>query len=133
MDQAIAMLGGKLGADVEKPFFLYLAFGATHAPIQVPRHYIDKYKRRVRRRLGRDPGSALSPTVELGVIPTESKLPPRNPGDPAWSDLSETERRVFARFMEAYAGFTEHTDDQIGPTAGISEREGPVRQHASSS
>lgn len=114
VDQAIAMLEGKLGADAEKPFFLYLAFGATHAPIQVPKRYIEKYKgafdegwdavreRRYRRQL------------ELGVIPSGSRLPPRNPGDPAWSDLSELERTVYARFMEAYAGFTEHTDEQIG-------------------
>ena len=114
VDQAISMLHGMLEADAEKPFFLYLAFGATHAPIQVPKRYIEKYagafdegwdavrERRYRRQL------------ELGVIPAGSRLPPRNPGDPAWSDLGETERRVYARFMEAYAGFTEHTDDQIG-------------------
>ena len=114
VDQAIAMLSGNLEADREKPFFLYLAFGATHAPIQVPKRYIKRYEgafddgwdaereRRYRRQL------------ELGIIPPGAKLPPRNPGDPAWSDLSETERRVYARFMEAYAGFTEHTDEQIG-------------------
>lgn len=114
VDQAIAMLEDKLEADTEKPFFLYLAFGATHAPIQVPKRYIEKYKgafdagwdtvreRRYRRQL------------ELGVIPAGSGLPPRNPGDPAWNELSDKERKVYARFMEAYAGFTEHTDDQIG-------------------
>ena len=114
VDQAITMLEAQLDADAEKPFFLYLAFGATHAPIQVPNRYIEKYKgafdegwdavreRRYRRQL------------ELGIIPSGTKLPPRNPGDPAWSDLSQVERRVYARFMEAYAGFTEHTDDQIG-------------------
>ena len=114
VDQAIAMLSGNLDADSEKPFFLYLAFGATHAPIQVPKRYIKRYEgtfddgwdavreRRYRRQL------------ELGIIPSGAKLPPRNPGDPAWRDLSETERRVYARFMEAYAGFTEHTDEQIG-------------------
>ena len=119
VDQAIAMLEGKLEADAEKPFFLYLAFGATHAPIQVPKRYIEKYKgafdegwdavrqRRFRRQL------------ELGIIPSGSRLPPRNPGDPAWSDLSDTERTVYARFMEAYAGFTEHTDDQIGRLTGF--------------
>ncbi len=114
VDQAIEMVEGALGADAEKPFFLYLAFGATHAPIQVPRRYIEKYKgafdagwdavreRRYRKQL------------ELGVIPAGSELPARNPGDPAWGELSDKERKVYARFMEAYAGFTEHTDDQIG-------------------
>ena len=124
VDQAIAMLEGKLEADAEKPFFLYLAFGATHAPIQVPKRYIEKYKgafdegwdvvrqRRFRRQL------------ELGIIPSGSRLPPRNPGDPAWSDLSDTERTVYARFMEAYAGFTEHTDDQIGRLTGFLKERG---------
>ena len=124
VDQAIAMLEGKLEADAEKPFFLYLAFGATHAPIQVPKRYIEKYRgafdegwdvvrqRRFRRQL------------ELGIIPSGSRLPPRNPGDPAWSDLSDTERTVYARFMEAYAGFTEHTDDQIGRLTGFLKERG---------
>lgn len=114
VERAIEMIDGSLNADREKPFFLYLAFGATHAPIQVPKRYIQKYKgafdsgwdavreRRFRRQL------------ELGVIPAGSRLPPRNPGDPAWADLSQVEREVNARFMEAYAGFTEHTDEQIG-------------------
>ena len=124
VDQAIAMLGGKLEADVEKPFFLYLAFGATHAPIQVPRHYIDKYKGAFDEGWDAIREARYRRQLELGVIPAESKLPPRNPGDPAWSDLSETERRVFARFMEAYAGFTEHTDDQIGRLLGFLKEKG---------
>ena len=114
VDQAIEMLDSSLEADAEKPFFLYLGFGATHAPIQVPKRYIEKYKGafdsgwdavRERRYLRQ---------LDLGVIPAASRLPPRNPGDPAWEDLGEKERQVYARFMEAYAGFTEHTDDQIG-------------------
>ena len=126
VDQAIAMLDGKIEADAEKPFFLYLAFGATHAPIQVPKRYIEQYKgafdagwdalreQRYRRQL------------ELGVIPAGSELPPRNPGDPAWADLSETERKVYARFMEAYAGFTEHTDDQIGRVLSFLREKGQI-------
>jgi arylsulfatase len=114
VDQSIEMIGENLAVKADKPFFLYLAFGAIHAPIQVPASYITKYagvfdsgwdavrERRFQRQL------------ELGVIPANSKLPPRNPGDPAWSDLTAIEQKVFARFMEAYAGFLEHTDDQIG-------------------
>jgi len=52
--------------------------------------------------------------LEIGLIPADSKMPPRNPGDPTWTDLSEVEQAVFARFMEAYSGYLEHTDDQIG-------------------
>ncbi len=114
VDKSIEALSANLTADAGKPFFLYLAFGALHAPIQVPKRYIEKYKgaftsgwdvireRRYRRQL------------ELGVIPPGTELPPRNPGDPAWDDLSDEERTVYARFMAAYAGYAEHTDEQIG-------------------
>ena len=124
VDQAIAMLEGKLEADTEKPFFLYLAFGATHAPIQVPKRYIEKYEGAFDEGWDAVRERRYHRQLELGVIPSRSKLPPRNPGDPAWSDLNETERRVYARFMEAYAGFTEHTDDQIGRLIGFLKAKG---------
>ena len=114
VSQSIDMVGVNLDRNPERPFFLYLAFGAVHSPIQVPKRYIEKYKgqfdvgwdavreRRFRRQ------------IELGIVPAESKLPPRNLGDPAWASLSRVEKEVYARFMEGYAGFLEHTDDQIG-------------------
>ena len=124
VDQAIAMLDGKLEADAEKPFFLYLAFGATHAPIQVPKRYIEKYEGAFDEGWDAVRERRYQRQLELGIIPSGSRLPPRNPGDPAWSDLSETERTVYARFMEAYAGFTEHTDDQIGRLTGFLKERG---------
>lgn len=114
VSQSINMVGVNLDRNPERPFYLYLAFGAVHSPVQVPKRYIDKYKgqfdsgwdavreRRFRRQM------------ELGIVPAGSILPPRSPGDPAWETLSRIEKEVFARFMEAYAGFLEHTDDQIG-------------------
>ena len=124
VDQAIAMIEGKLEADTEKPFFLYLAFGATHAPIQVPKRYIEKYRGAFDEGWDAVRERRYRTQLELGVIPPGAKLPPRNPGDPAWSDLGETERRVYARFMEAYAGFTEHTDGQIGRLIGFLKERG---------
>ena len=50
----------------------------------------------------------------LGIIPADTKLPPRNPGDAAWDELSPVQKKVYARFMQAYAGFLEHGDAQIG-------------------
>ncbi len=124
VEQAIAMLEGKLSADAEKPFFLYLAFGATHAPIQVPKRYIEKYKGAFDDGWDATRERRYRQQLELGVIPADSRLPPRNPGDPAWDELSGKERMVYARFMEAYAGFTEHTDDQIGRLIGFLKAEG---------
>jgi len=112
--QSIEMISSNLEHRPDKPFFLYLTFGAVHSPLQVPKRYIEKYKGQfdvgwdvVRERRYRK-------QLETGLIPAGSKLPARNLGDPAWADLSEVEQKVFARFMEAYAGYVEHTDDQVG-------------------
>lgn len=114
VDKAIRMMSDHLTAGTKKPFFLYLAFGATHAPIQVPKRYIDKYAATYQRGWDQIREERYRRQVRLGIIPPNTELPPRNPGDPAWSELSAEERAVYARFMAAYAGFLEHTDEQIG-------------------
>ncbi len=114
VDHSIKMLGDHLAADPKKPFFLYLAFGATHTPIQVPKRYIDKYVSTFQKGWDQIREERYRRQLELGVIPPNTKLPPRNPGDPAWSDLSDEERAVNTRFMAAFAGFLEHTDEQVG-------------------
>ena len=113
-DRSIRMMSDHLAADPKKPFFLYLAFGATHAPIQVPKSYIDKYVSTFQKGWDRIREERYRRQLQMGVIPTGTELPPRNPGDPAWTALSEEERAVYARFMAAFAGFLEHTDEQIG-------------------
>ncbi|MDA0353673.1 MAG: arylsulfatase [Chloroflexi bacterium] len=114
VDRSIDMLGAGLESDAEKPFFLYLSFGALHAPVQVPKRYIDKYRGAFDAGWDLIREQRYQRQLESGVIPPNTALPPRNPGDSAWVDLTDEERTVYARFMEAYAGFTEHTDDQIG-------------------
>ena len=114
VDQAIKMVGEHAAADAAKPFFLYVAFGATHAPIQVPKRYIDKYVSTFQKGWDQIREERYKRQLELGVIPPDTKLPPRNPGDPSWIDLSDEERAVYARFMADFAGFLEHTDEQIG-------------------
>ncbi len=114
VSKSIANLDANFSADPAKPFFLYLAFGATHAPIQVPKPYIEKYAAAFDEGWDRVRERRYRRQLELGVLPAGTKLPPRNPGDPAWDDLDEQEKTVFARFMAAYAGFLEHTDAQIG-------------------
>jgi len=114
VDKAIQMVQDHVAADAKKPFFLHVAFGATHAPVQVPRQYIDKYMATFQKGWDQIKEERYKRQLEMGVIPPDTKLPPRNPGDPAWKDLSDEERAVFTRFMAAFAGFLEHADAQIG-------------------
>ncbi len=114
VDRSLGMLADHRKADAQKPFFLYLAFGATHAPIQVPKRYIDKYRETYRKGWDQVRIDRHKRQLELGVIPAGTRLTPRNPGDPAWASLNDQEQAVYTRFMAAYAGFLEHTDEQIG-------------------
>ena len=114
VDRSIGMIRDQVSLVPERPFFLYLAFGATHSPHQAPRGYLDKYRGRfdegwdvVRERW-------FARQLELGVIPRGTRLAPRNPGVRPWNDLSENERRFAARLQEAFAAFLDHTDAQIG-------------------
>jgi arylsulfatase A-like enzyme len=114
VDQALRMISDSRGVRPDRPFFTYLAFGATHAPHQAPPAYLDKYRGRydegwdvVRERWHRR-------QIELGVIPADTSLAPRNPGVDAWGDLPENQRRLAARLQEAFAAFLDHTDDQVG-------------------
>jgi arylsulfatase len=114
IDQLMKMISDSKGVRPDRPFFAYVPFGATHAPHQAPREYLDKYRGRydegwdvVRRRW-------FERQLELGVIPEGTQLAPRNPGVDAWDDLPENQQRVAARLQEAFAAFLDHTDDQIG-------------------
>lgn len=100
--------------DQEKPAFVYLAFGAAHSPIQAPRAYIDHYAGVYDQGWDALREQRLARMKAMGILPQNTVLPPRNAGDRAWDSLTPTEKKVFARFMEVYAGFIEHTDAQIG-------------------
>ena len=114
IDKAVKMVDDHATSGPNKPFFLHIAFGATHFPLQVPKPYIDKYVSTFQTGWDQIREDRYKRQLELGVIPPGTKLPPRNPGDPAWNNLSDEERTVFTRFMAAFAGFLEHADEQIG-------------------
>ncbi|WP_242415235.1 arylsulfatase [Sphingomonas panni] len=97
-----------------RPVFTYLALGAAHAPIQVPRSYIDAYAGVYEAGWDRLRKDRIARMRRSGIIPADTALPPRNGGDRAWASLSATERQVFARFMATYAGLVTHADEQIG-------------------
>lgn len=113
-EQAVQFVTDHVSAAPEKPFFLYMAFGAQHAPHQVPRSYIDKYKHVYDKGWDEIRKERFQRQKQTGIIPENTEISPLNEGVKAWESLSEDEKFVFARFMETYAGFLTHTDEQIG-------------------
>lgn len=114
VERAEEFLGDHISAVPEKPFFLYLAFGACHAPHQAPQSYLDKYRGRFDHGWDIERERTLDRQKALGIVPADTRLALPNPGTSAWTDLGPDAQRVLARFQEVFAGFTEHTDAQIG-------------------
>lgn len=98
----------------DKPFFMYFAPGATHAPLQVPSEWIERYRGKFNDGWDALRVKILERQKKLGVVPADTKLTPRPEGMPAWDSLSADDRKIAARLMETYAGFLAHTDYEIG-------------------
>ncbi len=114
VDQAIGMIRNQTSLVPERPFFLYLPFGATHAPHQAPDEYLAKYRGRFDEGWDVWRQRVHARQLELGVIPEGTELAPRNPGVRPWVDLDDAERAFACRLQEAFAAFLEHTDAQLG-------------------
>ncbi|MFR0675867.1 arylsulfatase [Enterobacterales bacterium AW_CKDN230030176-1A_HGKHYDSX7] len=97
-----------------RPKFLYLAFGAAHSPLQVPPRFIERYKGRYDQGWDQLRAERFARQKALGIIPADTTLAARENGDEAWAQLDDQQKRVYSRFMETYAGFITHTDEQIG-------------------
>jgi arylsulfatase A-like enzyme len=113
VDQASRLVQDQQQATPEKPFFLYFATGATHAPHHAPRAAIDRYRGHFDAGWDAWRAATFERQVAAGVVPAGTTLPPRPPWVDAWDDLSGDERRLFARLMEVFAGFLSHTDEQL--------------------
>lgn len=98
----------------DKPFMLWFAPGACHAPHQAPRAYIDAYRGRFDHGWDAWRDEVFDRQVGSGLLPGGTRLSERPHWVPAWESLSPDERRLYARMMEVYAGFMTHTDDQVG-------------------
>lgn len=114
VDQAIGMLRSQKSAIPEKPFYLYLCFGATHAPHQTPPGWREKYRGRFDAGWDAMRQQWFENQKRLGVIPQDTDLAPLNEGVKPWAELSAQEQQVALRLQEAFAAFLEHTDAQIG-------------------
>ena len=113
-DQAINWVSAQQALTPGKPFYLYFATGATHAPHHAPKEWIAKYKGQFSGGWDKLREETFARQKKLGVIPADAKLTPRPKEIPAWGDMSANQKRLFERQMEAFAGFAEHTDHEVG-------------------
>ncbi|WP_240759155.1 sulfatase-like hydrolase/transferase, partial [Phytoactinopolyspora endophytica] len=98
----------------EKPFFVYFAPGATHAPHHVPKEWVDRYRGAFAHGWDRQREITFERQKELGVVPSDARLTARHAAIPGWDDMDPELKPVLEREMEVYAGFLEHTDAQVG-------------------
>jgi len=117
-DHAISMIRERKASNPEKPFFLYFAHGAVHAPLHVKPADAEKYRGRYDAGWDAIRADRHRRQQELGLIPADLPLPPRNAEAnhdvQAWDDLSDRERELFARHMEVFAGMVDNVDQNLG-------------------
>jgi arylsulfatase A-like enzyme len=113
-DKAIFYLTRQQKVAPDKPFFLYYAPGATHAPHQVAKEWSDQYKGKFDEGWDVFRERVFANQKKLGIIPANAVLPERNPDIKAWKSLPEDEKKLYERFMEVYAGYLTYADFQVG-------------------
>ena len=132
-DRAVDFINDVRSVSPDRPFFLYFAPGAAHAPHHVPQEWADRYRGRFDAGYEAAREEILARQKDLGIVPRNTELPPLNPigapgvrqgpgGEPfpaldytqPWADLTADQRRLFARMAEVYAGFLSHADAQLG-------------------
>ena len=113
-DKAIEFIADLKQVAPDKPFFLYFATGANHAPHHVPKEWADKYKGKFDDGWDAYREKVFARQKELGIVAQGRELSRHDPDVQHWDELSADERRLYARMMEVFAGFFEHTDHQIG-------------------
>jgi arylsulfatase A-like enzyme len=113
-DKAIAWVRQQKALMADKPFFMYFAPGACHAPHHVPKEWADKYKGKFDQGWDKLREESLARQKKLGVVPQNAELTTRPQEIPAWDEVDPKMKPVLARQMEVYAGFLEHTDRHVG-------------------
>lgn len=114
VDHAIDWVHTQRTMSPDRPFFTYLAFGAAHAPLHVAPEWIRRYRGEFDHGFDRQRELTLARQRELGVVPSDAELAPWPESVPRWDELSDNQKALSARFMETFAGFTEHADTQLG-------------------
>lgn len=113
-NQAIAWMQAQHSLTPDKPFFIYFATGALHAPHHVPKEYIDRYKGKFDQGWDVLNQETFARQKQMGVIPAHAELTKRPKEIPSWDSQTLDQKKLETRQMETYAGFGEQTDDQVG-------------------
>jgi arylsulfatase len=114
VNRAKAMIADSKQVAPNKPFFMYFATGAAHAPHHVPKEWADKYQGKFDDGWDAYRQKVFAKQKSMGIIPQNTTLSRHDPDVQDWEKLSADERRLYARMMEVFAGFLEHTDHYIG-------------------
>jgi arylsulfatase len=114
VDKAIEFIHDTTSIRPDRPFFTYLAFGATHAPHQAPEEYLDRHRGKYDEGWDVARERWFAKQIGEGLVPPDTELAPRNPGVEEWDSLPENQKRLALALQEAFGAFLEHTDAQIG-------------------
>lgn len=125
-NQAIKWTQAQKSLTPDRPFFIYFAPGATHAPHHVPKEWIAKYKGKFDQGWDKLREETLARQIKLGVVPPGTKLAPKPEAIKDWEKLSADEKRLFARQMEVFAGFGEYADYEAGRVVKAIEEMGQL-------
>ena len=121
-DKAIAWIGQQKALAPARPFFVYFAPGATHAPHHVHKEWADKYKGKFDGGWDKLREETIARQKKLGVVPADCQLTKRPEQIPAWDDMPEAMKPILRREMELYAGYLEFTDHHIGRILDVLEK-----------
>jgi arylsulfatase A-like enzyme len=114
VDQAITRIADAKQVAPDKPFFMYFCTGAMHAPHHVHKEWSDRYKGQFDDGWDSYRERAFTKQMELGIVPEDAELSRHDPDVKPWDECSDDEKRLYARMMEVFAGFLEHTDHHVG-------------------
>lgn len=113
-DKAVNWIGAQQSLTPDKPFYVYYAPGATHAPHHVPKEWIARYSGQFSGGWDKLREQTFERQKKMGVVPANAQLTPRPKEIPAWDEMNAENKRLFERQMETFAGFAEHTDAEVG-------------------
>ncbi|MBT3393194.1 MAG: arylsulfatase [Elusimicrobiaceae bacterium] len=125
-DKAVEFITGTKSARPDRPFFMFWATGAMHAPHHATKYWIDKYKGKFDMGWDEARKQILARQKKFGIVPQDTELSPRIPEIPAWDSLTAEQKKMYARQMEVFAAQLEHTDYEFGKILNTLERIGEL-------